>query len=360
MTIKFHELKIAEIQKETPDCVSVAFELPEILQSSFQFKPGQYLTIRHWIDGEEIRRSYSICSGTREKSLKVAVKKVDGGRFSTFANESLKAGDTLEVMEPMGNFTLDLVPENKKNYVFFAAGSGITPIMSLIKSILTTEPDSLVTLFYGNRRFEDIIFREELDGLKNLNLQRLAIYYIFSKEKIGSPLFFGRIDGAKCDGFAKSLFNVNDTDVFMLCGPVEMIFDIKEKLISYGVPAQKIHFELFNTDGLQTAKKNKPITNDFNPEEWSAVKIKLDDDYFEFSLKYGSENILDAALQNGADLPFACKGGVCSTCKAKLVKGEVEMDINYALEPDELAAGYILTCQSHPRSPEVIVDFDQK
>jgi ring-1,2-phenylacetyl-CoA epoxidase subunit PaaE len=360
MSVKFYSLKVEKIVKETPDCVSVQFELPENLKSDFVYKPGQYLTLRIPGPDEDIRRSYSICSGKNENVLKVAIKKVDGGRFSTFANDSLKVGDVLDVMSPMGNFTLNSDPENKKNYVFLAAGSGITPIMSLIKTILSEEPESSVTLFYGNRRFEDIIFREELEDLKNLHLRHLAIYYIFSKEKLGSPLFYGRIDGEKFSKFAKALIDVKISDVFMLCGPAEMIFSVRDKLIELGVDTKKIHFELFNTDGAKTHHKIAIYENPFNPDESSRVRIKLDDDFFDFSLNYGAENILDAALKNGADLPFACKGGVCSTCKAKLIQGEVEMDINYALEPDELAAGYILTCQSHPRSAEIFVDFDQK
>ena len=360
MSVKFYALKVEKIIKETPDCVSVQFEIPENLKSEFVFKPGQYLTLRLPASDEDIRRSYSICSGKNENIIKVAVKKVDGGRFSTFANDSLKAGDILEVMPPMGNFTLNSDPENKKNYVFFAAGSGITPIMSLIKSILTDEPASSVTLFYGNRRFEDIIFREELEDLKNLYLNNLSIYYIFSKEKLGSPLFYGRIDGEKCGQFSKALIDVKTSDEFMLCGPAEMIFSVKDKLIELGVNPKKIHFELFNTEGIKPNKKIATSESKFNPDESSLVRIKLDDDFFDFSLNYGAENILDAALKNGADLPFACKGGVCSTCKAKLILGEVEMDMNYALEPDELAAGFILTCQSHPRSAEIFVDFDQK
>ncbi|MBK9256137.1 MAG: phenylacetate-CoA oxygenase/reductase subunit PaaK [Saprospiraceae bacterium] len=360
MSTKFYPLIIREVIHETKDCVSLSFDVPDELKELFRFTPGQYLTFKYPDGNEELRRSYSLCAGDFENNLKVAVKKLSGGRFSTYANEKLQKGDTLEVMPPMGNFTINIAKDNKKNYVFFASGSGITPIMSLIKSILFHEPESNITLFYGNRNFDSIIFREELEGLKNKYITRFSVYHILSKEKFGSPVFYGRLNGEKCQIFAKTFMDVTGTDEFMLCGPAEMIFNVKESLELLGVPESKIHFELFNTDGLVKKTENRQEDLAFNPEEKSLVKVILDGDYFEFPLSYGAESILDAALKNGADLPFACKGGVCSTCKAKLMAGEVNMDINYALEPDELAAGYVLTCQSHPRSSVVEIDFDQK
>ncbi|MBK9151340.1 MAG: 2Fe-2S iron-sulfur cluster binding domain-containing protein [Saprospiraceae bacterium] len=361
MSYSFYPVKVKEVKRETADCVSVLFDIPETLTQKFVFQPGQYINIRHHHEGEEIRRSYSICSSPDENEIRIAVKKVDKGIFSTFANEQLHAGDTLEISAPGGNFLLNPDTSGDKLYVFFAAGSGITPILSQIKYLLTNEKDSSVLLFYGNRNFESVIFREELEALKNLHLDRFALYYVFSKEKLGTPMLYGRLNADKCMSFSKVFFDPQEVENFMICGPAEMIFEIRDTLVGMGVGEKKIHFELFSTEGLKKVKKDSSVVEDnFNPEESALVTIKLDDDVFEFPLKYGAENILDAALKNGADLPFACKGGVCSTCKARLTEGTVDMELNYALEPDELAAGFILTCQSHPRSPKIFVDFDQK
>lgn len=353
---KFWPLTVSKIIRQTVDCVEITFDIPEKIKSEFSFLSGQYLTLKTDINGEDIRRSYSICSAPHEDKLSVAVKQIKDGRFSTFANTGLQVGDTLEVMPPMGNF---LLHSTAQNFVFFAAGSGITPVISQIKTILTQKPDAKITLFYGNRNFGSIIFREALEALKNKYMSQMAIHHIFTKEKIGIPLMHGRIDKIKSLELAKSLYAVEDTDQFLLCGPAEMIFDVKDGLSELGVPADKIHFELFSTEGL----KRTSVSNDLSEtdkEKESEVTIQMDGDLFEFSLEYGGQNILDAALAAGADLPYACKGGVCCTCKAKITEGEVVMDLNYALEPDEVAAGYVLLCQSHPRTATIYVDFDQK
>lgn len=353
---KFWLLTVSKIIRQTSDCVEITFNIPQNIKSEFSFQSGQYLTLKTEINGEEIRRSYSICSAPHEDKLSVAVKQIKDGRFSTYANTNLQVGDTLEVMPPMGNF---LLHPTAQNFVFFAAGSGITPVISQIKTILTQKPDAKVTLFYGNRNFGSIIFREALEALKNKYMSQMAIHHIFTKEKIGIPLMHGRIDKIKSLELAKSLYAVADTDQFLLCGPAEMIFDVKDGLSELGVPADKIHFELFSTEGL----KRTSVSNDLSEtdkEKESEVTIQMDGDLFEFSLEYGGQNILDAALAAGADLPYACKGGVCCTCKAKITEGEVVMDLNYALEPDEVAAGYVLLCQSHPRTATIYVDFDQK
>lgn len=351
---KFHPLKIREVRPETEDCVSIAFEVPEALQPEYQFLPGQYLTLKQEINGEEVRRSYSICS-TPAEGLRVAVKKVPEGRFSTYANEALKAGDELEVMPPMGRFTADPDAAQAKQYVAFAAGSGITPIMSIMKSVLEQEPQSTFTLFYGNRIVDSIIFREEIEGLKNEHMGRLRIYHVLSREKLGSPLLSGRITADKCATICDKLIDPAEVDDFYLCGPLPMIEGIRETLEARGISRKKIHFELFNT-GNGPAPKAKPKADE--PKVEAIVAITLDGTTVEFPLSSDAESLLDGALKAGADLPFACKGGVCSTCRAKLTEGEVEMDVNYALEPDEVAAGYILTCQSHPKTERVAVDFD--
>ncbi len=349
----FYPLRVKAIQRETADCVSVAFDLPTDLRPVFEYLPGQYLTLRTELDGEEVRRSYSICSAVTDDALRVAIKKLPGGRFSTFANEQLRVGDTLEVMAPAGRFTLRLDPEREGHYVGFAAGSGITPVMSILKSVLTTEQKSRFTLFFGNRTSDSIIFREELEGLKNRYLNRLSVHHILSREHTGSDLFTGRIDQEKVGTFLDRLIDQSEVDGFFICGPEEMIHTVREELYNRGVPKEKVHFELFGT-----AVSKKRVIREDEPEVQSTILIKLDGNRIEFSLSSRGDTILDAALKAGADLPYACKGGVCSTCRARLESGEIEMDVNYALEPDEVEAGFILTCQSHPKSARVEVDFD--
>lgn len=356
----FNSLSVVKIEKKTKECVAVTFEIPDELKNKFVFKAGQYFTLQKEINGEDIRRSYSICSSPDETGITIAIKKLDHGKFSTWANTKLKVGDKLDVMPPSGNF---IIPENPEphEFVFFAAGSGITPIISQIKFILKKYPKAGVTLFFGNKNFESIIFREELETLKNKYIQRIAIHHIFTKEKTGVPLLYGRIDKEKCILLSKHLFNIHTADAFFICGPNDMIFEVKEALVEIGVPIAKIHMELFNTEGLRRdIDKSATELTGTEKSQLSEIAIQLDGDVFEFELEYGGQNLLDAALANGADLPFACKGGVCSTCKAKITKGDVVMDINYALEPYEVEAGFVLLCQSHPRSPQIYIDFDQK
>ncbi len=357
---KFHPLQITDIRQETEDCVSVALGLPEDLRETFQYKHGQYLTLRKELNGEDVRRSYSICTSPLEKELRVAIKKVEDGRFSTYANEVLQIGDVLEAMPPLGNFTVALDPTNANSYAAFVAGSGITPVMSIIKTILEIEPQSHFTLIYGNRGFDSIIFREEIENLKNYNLDRLTIHHVFSKERMDIPLFNGRIDGEKCGTILDKLIAPNTIDEWFICGPEEMIFAVKGTLEKRGVADKKIHFELFTSPLGKLGKKKKKSVPTFDPTLESKTTIKLDGTSFDFNLPYAGDNILDAAMKEGADLPYACKGGVCCTCRAKLVEGEVEMDVNYGLEPEEIAAGFILTCQAHPRTSKIVVDFDQQ
>ena len=359
MSIHFHPLRIKEVRKETPDCVSVLFDIPENLQSNFRFLQGQSLTMRTFINEEEVRRTYSICSSPLENECRVAIKKVEGGLFSSFANEQLKIGDVLQVMEPVGKFYTELNPDQKKNYVAFAAGSGITPIISLIKTTLSKEPLSQFTLVFGNRSRSSIIFFEELEGLKNKYIDRFNLVHILSRERMDTELNSGRITPEKLNEL-DPLINYSTIDEFFLCGPEEMIFCIKEFLESRGIDKRKIHFELFTTPGQKQATiTTKATTNDKGPK--SKITIKLDGRYIDFDLSLSSNiTILDAALNQGADLPFACKGGVCCTCKAKLLDGEVSMDVHWGLEEEEVEQGYILTCQSHPKTDKVLIDFDVK
>ncbi len=358
MAIHFYPVKVKQVKKETADCVSVLFDIPEQLKPEFSFVQGQSLTMRTTLNGEEVRRTYSLCSSPLDNEWKVAIKKVDGGLFSTFANDQLKKGDELEVMPPIGKFYTELNPSHKKNYLAFAAGSGITPVLSIIKTTLLTEPDSSFTLVFGNRNKNSIIFKEELEALKDKFLHRFRLIHLLSRERTDTVINSGRIDTNKLNEL-KKLINYNSIDDVFVCGPEEMIFCVKDYLETYGIDKKKIHFELFTTPGQKVSGSSKQeTTEDSGPK--SKVTVKLDGLTFDFDLGFHSENILDAALKQGADLPFACKGGVCCTCKAKLVEGEVDMEVHWGLEEEEVEQGYILTCQSHPKTEKVVIDFDIK
>lgn len=356
MTPKFHSLQIADVRKETEDTVSIAFEVPTALKSDYSFLPGQYLTLKAIINGADTRRSYSLCSAPFENEWRVAVKQVENGVFSSFANSSLKAGDTLEVMTPTGNFCLKPDANAKKTYALFAAGSGITPILSIAKTALKEEPNSEVNLFYGNKNFNSIIFREEVEALKNMYMNRLRVVHVLSRESLGNAIQKGRINKEKCDDLFKA-FLANDTiDAVYVCGPEEMILGVKDSMLENGVAEKAIHFELFTTPGVKKTEEVAPSTE---AAIASNVSIILDGDTIDLALNSDGETILDAAQRAGADLPFACKGGVCCTCKAKIMEGSAKMDVNYALEKDEVEAGFILTCQAHPTSEKLIVSFDE-
>ena len=358
--IHFHSLQIQQVRKETDDCVSVLFVVPPELQDTFEFTQGQSLTIRKRFKGAEVRRNYSICSSPMDGEVRIAVKKVSGGIFSTWANNEAKAGDILEVMPPTGNFFTPLHPANKKNYVAFAAGSGITPILSIIKTTLLTEPQSTFTLVYGNRNKASIIFKEALQGLKDKFIHRFRMYHILSRERSEAEINYGRIDKQKCDLLFSKLINVHQCDEFFLCGPEQMIFCVKDFLVEVGVDKKHIHFELFTVPGEEKSANKKAVENVAPTTASAMVTVKLDGLFFKFPLAYEGLSILEGGLAQGADLPFACKGGVCTTCKAKLLEGEVKMDVNWGLEDDEVAKGFILTCQSHPITENVVVDFDVK
>ena len=357
MSLHFHPLKIKEVKKETADAVSILFDIPSNLHDQFSFTQGQNVTIKMLINGEEVRRSYSLCSSPLDKAFRVAVKKVDGGLFSTYANEQLKAGDELEVMPPIGKFFTQLDVAHKKNYVGFAAGSGITPLLSIIKTTLMTEPISSFTLVYGNKSNGSILFKEELEALKNKFLNRFQLIHILSRERTDADINFGRIDGFKCDKLFDRIISIN-ADEFFICGPEQMIFSVKDFLESRLVDEKKIHFELFTSTKPRTSNFVAATSADNAPK--SSITLKVDGRSFDFDLPFNGNNILDAALQQGADLPYACKGGVCCTCKAKLIEGKVDMDVCWGLEQEEIEQGFILTCQAHPTTEKVVVDFDIK
>ncbi|HTD93055.1 MAG TPA: 1,2-phenylacetyl-CoA epoxidase subunit PaaE [Chitinophagaceae bacterium] len=361
MSIHFHPLQIKEVRAETPECVSVAFDIPEHLKKDFTYSQGQSLTMRTMFGKEEIRRTYSLCSSPLDNEWRVAIKKIDGGLFSTFVNEKLKKGDFLEVMFPVGKFYTPLDPSHKKRYTAFAAGSGITPVLSLIKTTLATEPLSSFTLVYGNRSRNSIIFFEELEGLKNKYIDRFNLIHVLSRERTDTPLNYGRIGHDKLGELGK-LIDYRRTDEFFVCGPEEMIFGVRDFLVNAGVDKKKIHFELFTTPGQKnTAARAISAGRKKNTGPVSTITVKLDGRSFDFDLPLSDDtSILDAALKQGADLPFACKGGVCCTCKARLLEGQVTMDVHWGLEDEEVEQGYILACQSHPVTEKVIVDFDVK
>lgn len=352
----FHALQVVEVRRETNDCVSISFDVPKDLMEVYRFEPGQYLTLKKMINGEDVRRSYSICAGLNDQELRVAVKKVPEGKFSTFANEDLKAGDSLDVMTPMGSFVAEFDENTEKSFVFFAAGSGITPILSLTKSILEKAPKSDVTLFYGNKGIDSVIFREQLESLKNEHMGRFGLVHIFSRESIGNKLQKGRLDKDKVQALHKAFLTNQSVDEIYVCGPEPMIYAVSETFEELGLSKDKIHFELFTTPSERNKTVEQPTRNE--PSVHANVKIILDGEETLIALDTDGDSILEAGQKAGADLPFACKGGVCCTCRAKILEGTAKMDVNYALEKDEVENGYILTCQSHPTSDKLVVSFD--
>ncbi len=333
----------------------MTFAIPQELAGDYSFLPGQYLTLRTTMDGEEVRRSYSICSGPDDGEMRIAVKKVDGGAFSNWAAEELKPGDQLEVMTPTGRFGVAHAPDQARLYVGFAAGSGITPILSIIKGVLAREPRSRFFLFYGNRTAEGMLFREELEELKDRFLQRLSLFHVISGEEQDIPILHGRLDGDKVRVLLRSLVPAAHVDHVFICGPTGMSEDIEATCRTIGIADEKIHVERFVSEFGGRPRPRKAVESGAPPKAMASLII--DGKRREVPVAEG-EAILDAALRAGMDLPFACKGGMCSTCRAKLVEGEAQMEVNYSLEPWELKAGFILTCQARPASEKVVVDYD--
>jgi ring-1,2-phenylacetyl-CoA epoxidase subunit PaaE len=359
---QFHALTVAGVEPETDNAIRVSFDVPAELADTFHYKQGQYLTLQSEIDGEPVRRSYSICSGINDPAMQIAIKRVEGGVFSNYANDALKAGDTLEVMPPQGGFYTELDPTASRNYLFISAGSGITPVISNIKSILEEEPDSKVTLLFGNQRTNTIMFRETLSFLKNKYMSRFHWVNILSREDQGSDLLNGRLDNRKGGELNRQLIDLNSFDEYFICGPESMISEVSRGLRGVGVQEDNIHYELFASsaeDARAVVEKHHARAKAYGGKT-SEVTVVMDGRSSTFDLSADGENVLDAGMNHGIDLPYSCKGGVCSTCKAKLVEGEVDMDITHGLEQGEIESGFILTCQAHPISDKVVVDFDQK
>ena len=349
---KFHSLVVKEVTKQTSDSVSINFEIPESLKSDYKFIQGQYITIEKEINGNKIRRAYSIWKAPFQNELSVLVKQVENGLFSTYANSVLKEGDILDVMVPQGVFYPNLSSNNKKHYNLFAAGSGITPIISIAKEILHQEENSTVDLFYVNKSSDSVIFQKELEELSANYEGKMNVYNFYSRVKQSDKLFYGRIDKDKMKKITRKKV-LKLTGDFFMCGPEQMILDIKQFLDKNKIEKERIHFELFTT--------SEPVNNQSNVSgiESAKVFLTIDDDDFEYDYKISdSDSLLDAGISNGLDLPYSCKGGVCCTCKAKVLEGEAKMKINYALSEEEVEEGYILTCQSHPTTPTLKVSFD--
>jgi len=348
---QFHPLRVAAVEPLTDDSVAISFAVPPELADDYRFVHGQHLTIRG-DDGE--RRSFSICTTPRSGALTIGVKKLPGGAFSRGVVDTLHVGDELDVMTPFGKFTTQLDPASTKTYVALAAGSGITPIISIISTILEEEPSAQVMLVYANRTHRTVMFLDDLHDLKDRFPGRFHLVHVLSREQQDVELFSGRLDGDRLSRILKSLLPAEDVDEWFLCGPQQMVLDLRQVILDHGVDASAIHTELFHADPVPRA----PEAMSSSVEGAAHVTIKLDGRSSDFDLRPDDVGVLEAALQVRTDLPFACRGGVCGTCRAKLVEGTVAMDVNYALEPEEMAEGYVLTCQSHPTSERVVLDYD--
>jgi ring-1,2-phenylacetyl-CoA epoxidase subunit PaaE len=354
---KFFPLSVAAVNHETRDCIAVTFAVPPELQQSFQYQQGQHLTLRTHINGEDVRRSYSICSAVQDNRLRVAIKRTPGGLFSTWANDAIKPGTLLDVMPPMGHFNVPLDAANRKQYMAFAAGSGITPMLSIIKTTLMTEPNSRFTLFYGNRASSSVIFKGELGDLKDIYTDRLNIVYVMSREQQDIDLFNGRITKEKTRDFLRLWVNVADYDTAFICGPEDMMHGVSEALQEAGMPKADIKIELFAASIPKHQHKPRAVAE--LGTGLAEVTVVLDGNHTTFTMDKDKESLLDAGLRAGIDMRYSCKGGVCSTCRCKVLDGKVDMDVNYALEDYEIARGFVLSCQSFPVTDKVVVDFDQ-
>lgn len=356
---RFHPLTVTDVRRETRDAVVVTLRPREEDTALFDFTQGQYLTFRHEFDGEELRRSYSICAGRDEGCLKVGIKRVDGGAFSTWANEMLGVGDEIEAMPPMGRFFTEIDPRTSRQYLGFAGGSGITPLLSIIKTVLAREPQSKFTLVYSNRQINTIMFREELEDLKNLYLGRLSVIHVLEQEGQEIDLFTGRIDAEKMRGLFTHWLDAGAVDTAFICGPEPMMLAIAESLRAHGLRDDQIKFELFASGQPGRAKARAVSRVAISPGAGTQATVTLDGATRTFEMPRQGQSILDAAIAAQMDAPYSCKAGVCSTCRCKVLEGEVEMAVNHALEDYEVRAGYVLSCQAMPLSDRVVVTYDE-
>jgi ring-1,2-phenylacetyl-CoA epoxidase subunit PaaE len=357
MSVSFHKLRISELVPETAEAMSIRFEVPAELTETFRFKPGQHLTLKADIAGEEIRRNYSLCVAPQDNEVKVTVKRIAGGAFSNWANDVLKPGDALDVMPPHGSFTWDFAPGAANHYVGFAGGSGITPVMSLLKTALLTEPGSRFTLFYGNRDSQSVIFLEALARLKNSFMDRLEVHHFLAEEAEDIDLFNGMLDRAKCEEILDHLVEPAEVAAFFICGPEPMMDAAEAALVARGVGKDRIHLERF-TAGRPPAEVQAQIQALQQEAQGLTMLVTLDGRKRRVAFDADAGNILDSARAAGLPAPFACKAGVCATCRARVVSGDVEMAARYGLTDEEIAAGYVLTCQSVPKGEGVELDYD--
>jgi ring-1,2-phenylacetyl-CoA epoxidase subunit PaaE len=355
---QFHTLRISDVRRETPDSVSLAFAIPDALGEAYRFAPGQHVTLKRVIGGEEVRRSYSICSGLDEGELRVAIKKQPGGVFSCFAQERLKPGDAIEVMTPAGHFTASLDPAARRTYLGIAAGSGITPLLSIIKTVLAREPLSRFFLLYGNRTTQSIMFRAALEDLKDRFLDRFSLSHVLSRESQDVPALSGRIDAEKIALLLRGIAPAGAIDHAFVCGPAALLDTAERALLAQGLERRRLHLERFTIDGAPPPLRPAPGAEAAPRAIVAEAEAVLDGIRHRFAIAAG-ETVIEAALAGGLELPYSCRGGMCCTCRARLVSGEVEMERNYSLEPWELASGYVLTCQSRPKTATLILDYDQ-
>jgi ring-1,2-phenylacetyl-CoA epoxidase subunit PaaE len=359
MSLHFHPLRVRSVRPDTDEAVIVSFDVPEEVADEFRFDHGQHLTLRQTLDGTEHRRSYSICAGTADGDLRVAVRRVPGGTFSTWVNDRLKPGDTIHVMAPEGRFFVPLAPELARHYLGIAGGSGITPILSIMKTVLAAEPLSSFTLIYANRRQRSTMFMEEIEDLKNRYLTRLTLHLVFSQEQMDLPLNSGRLDRAKLAEFIGPLVDPASIDHAFLCGPHGFNDEAEAALLGAGIAPEHIHVERF---GIPVPAGSGPPRQTVRAGDAAQAKVVILRDGVSREIDFRSEhgNILEAAADAGIEVPFSCKSGVCCTCRAKLLEGEVRMERNFALEKREVAAGFVLTCQSHPLTARVVLSFDER
>lgn len=351
----FHTLAIAEVRRETPDAVSIRFDVPEALREAFRFKAGQHLTLRAEIDGADVRRTYSLCAAPHEDTVRIAVKQMAGGVFSSWANTALAPGHTIDVLPPMGRFVL---PERGTHFVGLAGGSGITPVLSILKHVLASDPKARFTLIYGNRNTPSIMFLEELGGLKDRYLDRLEVYHVLEDEAEEIELFNGRLDRAKCDEIFSHLVNPEDVDAFFICGPGPMMDTVEETLRERGVAQERILVERFTTSA-PSAEQLRRTEAMQSKAAGVTLRVVLDGRRTTVFFDPARHNILESVQAAGLNAPYACRGGVCTTCRAKVLKGEVTMLKNYGLTDEEVSEGYVLTCQAVPLSDEVALSFDE-
>ncbi|HEY1128640.1 MAG TPA: 1,2-phenylacetyl-CoA epoxidase subunit PaaE [Roseateles sp.] len=353
MALHFHPLRVTSVERDTDDAMVVGFEAPA---EGFGFEPGQYLTLRASVGGKELRRSYSICSDRR---LQVGIRRVDGGAFSTWVHEQLKAGDVIESYPPQGRFVLPAARGEGRHVLFIAGGSGITPIIALLTALLEREPSARATLIYANRRTASTMFKEELEDLKNRFMTRLSLHLVFSREVVDAPLYGGRLDAGKLSVFLSGPVPAASVDEVFVCGPFEMNDQAEAALRGAGVPAERIHVERF---GTPETLSGRPVPHEVKPGDAPQARVTVIRDGLSREIEFHASDpsLLDAAAREGMDVPFSCKSGVCSTCRCKLVEGEVRMDKNFALDKDEVAAGFILSCQAHPLTERVVISFDER